>query len=248
MTQSEKPPAYWLDFLAWQADQTRRTRRYLARRAALREGLAIDVACGTGKALEELASSRPKLRGVGLDLDPSILREVHPALGRVGGRAEALPFPDNCAGAVIFHLALMWVNPTEALGEAKRVLGGGGHLILAAEPDYGGMLSHPEPGGKRPLGEGLAVGIRRAGGDPYIGRRLPALVQGTGLEILEYGLASRPWLYGPDDLVELERVFAFRQKIHPRSGGSWWTNARRAVKRGQYVEFLPVFYLLAVKR
>ncbi|OGD78625.1 MAG: hypothetical protein A2Y64_04770 [Candidatus Coatesbacteria bacterium RBG_13_66_14] len=70
----------------------------------------------------------------------------------------------------------------------------------------------------------------------------------AGLKTLEYGLASRPWLYGPEDLEELDRVFGFRREMHPRSGGVWWTNARRAARRGSYLEFLPVFYLLAVKR
>ncbi len=248
MSQSEKPPTYWLDFLAWQADQTRRTRRYLARRATLREGLVIDVACGAGHVLEELVSTRPKLGVVGLDADLSILGTASSDLPRVAGRAEALPFPAGSATAVIFHLALMWVRPAEALKETKRVLRRGGHLILAAEPDYAGMLSHPELGGKQLMAERLAKGIQRAGGDPFIGKQLPALVEGTGLDILEYGLASKPWHYGPDDLNELERVFTFRLEFHPQSGRGWLVKARQAAKRGSYMEFLPVFYLLAVKR
>jgi len=248
MTQSEQPPRFWLDFLAWQADQTVRTRRYLARRAALREGLVVEVACGTGLVLSELVSTRPGLKAVGLDVDPLILHEADPGITRVAGRAEALPFPDGCAAAVIFHLGLMWVKPPEALTEAGRVLRRGGHLILAAEPDYAGMLAHPEPGGRVPMAERLARGIQRAGGDPHLGRRLPVLVESAKLRILEYGLASRPWRYGPEDLEELDRVFGFRREIHTRSGGIWWKNARRAAGRGSYVEFLPVFYLLAVKR
>ena len=248
MSKREKPPIYWLDFLAWQADQTRRTRRYLARRAALREGLVIDVACGAGHVLEELVSTRPKLRVVGLDSDLLILGEVNPHLFRVAGRAEALPFHAGCATAVIFHFALMWVSPTEVLEETNRVLRRGGHLILTAEPDYAGMLSHPEPGDKQPMAGKLARGIQRAGGDPFIGKRLPTLVERTGLEVLEYGLASKPWHYGPDDLKELKRVFTFRLEFHPQSARNWWVKADRAAKRGSYMEFLPVFYLLAVKR
>jgi SAM-dependent methyltransferase len=248
MTRREQPPRFWLDFLIWQADQTARTRRYLARRAALREGLAVEVACGTALVLSELAATRPGLKTVGLDADPLILREADPGIARVAGRAEALPFPDGCAAAVIFHLGLMWVKPPEALAEAGRVLRRGGHLILAAEPDYAGMLYHPEPGVRAPMADKLARGIQRAGGDPFVGRRLPALVDSAGLRVLEYGLASRPWRYGPEDLDELDRVFGFRRELHPRSGDTWWRNARRAARRGSYVEFLPVFYLLAVKR
>jgi SAM-dependent methyltransferase len=244
----EQPPRFWLDFLAWQADQTKRTRRYLARRAALREGLVVEVACGTGLVLSELKSTRPGLKAVGLDVDPLILSEAATEIHRVAGRAEALPLPDGCAAAVIFHLGLMWVRPPQALAEAERVLKTGGHLILAAEPDYAGMLAHPEPGGRTPMAEKLAGSIQRAGGDPYIGRRLPALVDAARLKTLEVGLASRPWRYGPEDMDELDRVFGFRREIHPRSGGIWWTNARRAARHGSYVEFLPVFYLLAAKR
>jgi SAM-dependent methyltransferase len=248
VSRHEQPPQFWLDFLAWQADQTRRTRRYLARRAALREGLVVEVACGTGLVLSELADTRPALAVVGIDADPLILREADPKIHRVAGMAEALPIADGCAAGVVFHLGLMWVSPRKALTEAARVLKSGGHLILAAEPDYAGMLSHPEPGGRTPMAEKLAQGIQRAEGDPYIGRRLTVLVESVGLRVLEYGLASRPWRYGPDDLDELDRVFGFRRELHPRSGGLWWRNARRAAKAGSYVEFLPVFYLLAVKR
>lgn len=220
----------------------------MARRAALREGLVIEVACGTGLVLSELKSTRPGLKTVGLDVDPLILREADPEIFRVAGRAEALPFPDGCATAVIFHLGLMWVTPPEALAETRRVLKKGGHLILAAEPDYAGMLTHPEPGGRTPMAEKLARSIQHAGGDPYIGRRLPVLADSAGLRVLEYGLASRPWRYDPEDLEELDRVFRFRLELHPRSGGIWWKNARLAARHGSYLEFLPVFFLLAVKQ
>lgn len=245
MTDRLDPPEPWLDFLRWQSEQTRATCRYLARRCALRRGILLDLACGRGHVSEKLLQTRPELRLVGLDHDLNILPAPGNGLLPVCGGAEALPFADATVDFVLFHFSLMWVDPRSALAEARRVLKPGGKLLLCAEPDYAGMIVEPDPGDSKPMIMRLARGIERVGGDPYLGRKLPRLLDEAGFRLEDYGLGSRPSLYRREDWPSLERVFRFRSYFHPRSGPRWRANLKRLLRKQTYLEYLPVFYALA---
>ncbi|MCD4734047.1 class I SAM-dependent methyltransferase [bacterium] len=241
------PPEHWLDFLACQSEQTYNTRRYLFRRIGLRSGVVVEPGCGAGAALADLLKTRPELTAIGVDIDPTVLRAAPEGIERIVAPAEKLPLADSIADAVLFHFSLMWVNPRQALAEAFRILKPRGHLILAGEPDYGGMLSHPDPGDKKTMVSKLRRGIARVNGDPDLGRRIGELASGAGFEVLETGMASKPRRYGKENLEELAKLFRFRQMFHPRSTTIWERFARKSAQRNGYLEFLPVFYLLGKK-
>jgi len=247
MTQAT-PPEDWLAYLAWRAEQTRRTCRYLFRRCGLSRGILVDVGCGAGHAAAPYAALHPGLRVIGVEIDPVILSRAPDELGAVVGDACRLPLAEASVDAVMFHFTLMWLAPDKALREVRRVLKPGGHLLCCAEPDYGGMIHEPDPGVDRSMSSRLMRGIERVGGDPLCGRRLTGLVGDNGLRILEVGSVARPRHYPPDDAdaaEKLERIFAFRTLFHPRSGPQWRRRVRSALKAGGYFEYLPVFYLLA---
>jgi len=244
---SQLPPEHWLDFLACQSELTYNTRRYLFRRIGLRSGVVVEPGCGAGAALADLLKTRPELTAIGVDIDQTVLRAAQDNIQRIVAPAEKLPLADSIADAVLFHFALMWVNPRQALTEALRILKPGGHLLLAGEPDYGGMLSYPDPGDKKEMVGKLRRGIARVNGDPDIGRRIGELASGVGFEVLETGMSSKPLFYGKENLDELEKLFRFRRMFHPRSAPIWERFAGRFARRNGYMEFLPVFYLLGRK-
>ena len=162
---------------AWFAAERSR----LLRRARIAERRnVLDLGAGTGETLAEL-----RRRAVGpvvaLDCDIAALRLA--AGARVLGRAERLPFADGAFDLVFAQMFFLWARPLESvLAEVRRVLSPGGHLLAAAEPDYGGAVEHP--GGCGGIGK-LAAELGAEGADVQIGRKLGAALAAAGFESVE---------------------------------------------------------------
>ena len=133
----------------------RRALSLLARAWRTRDhrGLAIlDLACGAGSFLGDLAATFPRARLIGLDLSPAYLdvaaRET-PTAAFVQAKAEQLPIADASFDAVtavyLFHELPPKVR-TAVAAEIARVLKPGGVLALADsiqpkdEPRLGRLL------------------------------------------------------------------------------------------------------------
>jgi SAM-dependent methyltransferase len=138
-----------------------------------RGGVAIDVGCGTGRALAPLREAVGSAGAViALDVTPEMLHAARPAAAvaaaaRVLADARALPLRDGCA-EVIFAAGLVNHLPdTEAgLRELARVIRPGGKLVLfhpsgraTLAARHGHALSPDEP-----LAEGSLRGSTRASG------------------------------------------------------------------------------------
>jgi ubiquinone/menaquinone biosynthesis C-methylase UbiE len=101
-------------------------------------GDVLDVGCGTGWWLRELAASGvPARRLHGVDLLPSRVEAVRRALPEAHvdvGDARALPWPDGRFWLVTMFLVLSSedtdVSQRRSLAEARRVLAPGGHLFV----------------------------------------------------------------------------------------------------------------------
>jgi len=116
---------------------------FAARRAAILRAIAddvagaqviLDVGCGNGTYLVELATRSPAAQIVGIDLSPEML---HAAAARVGGRAclvrgdaLALPFESEQFDIVFMSHVLQLVPDVEGcIAEVARCLAPGGLLI-----------------------------------------------------------------------------------------------------------------------
>ena len=105
-------------------------------------GCVVDVGCGTGQTLAELARRRPDLDLVGLDGDPECLRR---ASARVPGARLALGDiaildrlpghhgdPDGACDVVVSSHSLEHLAcPVDALARWAGLLRPGGHLVVA---------------------------------------------------------------------------------------------------------------------
>src|ERR1700759_726906 len=111
-----------------------RTRSYESLR--LRPGgTVVDVGCGAGRAVAELAGQGP--RAIGVDLDPAMVSAAHdrfPDLDVRVAEATALPLDDGEAlgyrADKVYH---MLPEPAAALAEARRVLAPGGRIVLVGQ-------------------------------------------------------------------------------------------------------------------
>jgi SAM-dependent methyltransferase len=151
-------------------------RANVARRRAL-----LDLGCGFGVVSQELASlSRGRVVALDHSLPallaaPVLLRASPPACAD----SARLPFADASFDLVFCQLALLWMPLEATLAEVRRVLQPGG-VLLAIEPDYGGMIEQPPELATREL---WMAGLQRAGADPLVGRKLPGLLAGRGFAV-----------------------------------------------------------------
>ena len=115
----------------------------------------LDVGCGTGRMLDFIKQTWPRLPVVGIDMSDSYVAEARRHLKRWGwlgllvAKAEAIPLADASQDALtcvfLFHELPPQVR-RQALAEFARVLKPGGRLVLldslqyGDEPDYDGML------------------------------------------------------------------------------------------------------------
>lgn len=115
----------------------------------------LDVGCGTGRFLDFVKQTWPRLRIVGIDLSEPYVGEAKRHLKRwsrldlLVANGESMPLPDASHDAVtsifVFHELPPKVRRA-VLGEMARVLKPGGRLILldslqrGDKPDYEGLL------------------------------------------------------------------------------------------------------------
>jgi ubiquinone/menaquinone biosynthesis C-methylase UbiE len=134
--------------------QMRLLRRYVARRAralAPGQGQAVDLGCGPGHLVFELARQAPELRITGLDLSAEMLAEARRRSWSVGpgdrvsfelGDVERIPFDDNSLDLVVSTLSLHhWPEPIAVFDEIDRVLQPDGvFLIFDLRRDLGASI------------------------------------------------------------------------------------------------------------
>ncbi len=228
----------------WTAD----LRRYLYRQAGLaRARRALEVGCGSGAILGELAAQLPL--AVGLDLDRAVLAlaQVNAAGAPLtAGDAHTLPFAAASFDLSLCHFLLLWVaDPLGVLREMKRVTRPGGWVLALAEPDYGGRVDFPEA--LATLGLWQRESLQRQGADPLMGRKLAMLFHRAGLESVETGALGGQWRGAPDwDQWQLEWAVleSDLEKTFPDFESRKVLKAidQSAYQSGERVLFVPTFY------
>jgi len=159
----------------------------------------VDLGSGTGSVTAELVR-----RGggdvVAVDIQPDLLRldpEPFAQARRVVASADQLPFESESVDCVFCQYALLWMPLPETLAEVTRVLCPGG-VLIAIEPDLGGMLEWPERG----LKDLWIRVMREAGADPCVGRRIPPWLHENGFHVT---VEMMPELTPPPDPLAMLR-------------------------------------------
>lgn len=143
----------------------------------------LDVGCGTGTLLLQLASHVREARLAGVDADPEMLRQAEAKAAAAGigmeltpAWADALPFGDGAFDVVLSSLFFHHLQPPDkqqSLREIWRVLRPGGRVLIA---DFGRSASW--------LGRGSFQLIRLLDGYSntldHAQGRLPEFIAGAG--------------------------------------------------------------------
>lgn len=105
------------------------------------QGRAVDLGCGPGYLVLELARQAPALHVTGMDLSEEMLAKAETTARRAGlegrvsfakGDVQRIPFADGSVDLVVSTLSLHhWSDPVAALDEVARVLRPGGSFLIA---------------------------------------------------------------------------------------------------------------------
>ncbi len=96
----------------------------------------LDVGCGTGFCIGELAKSHLNARFIGLDIAMGMLRQtrchVKTRVNFICGDAEALPLRGNSVDLIVSNLVLQWCPNLEGVFSGfRRILKPGGVLLFS---------------------------------------------------------------------------------------------------------------------
>jgi SAM-dependent methyltransferase len=151
--------------------------RLLRRASIAHRASVLDLGAGWGLVQDELVR-RSRGAVVGLDRDPDALRALGPR--GVRGDATELPFGEGQFDLVFCQQVLMWTMPLDrVMSEIRRVLRPSG-VLVALEPDFGGMLEHPP---EIAIASVWRAALTRAGADPQVGRKLGPAAARAGFTI-----------------------------------------------------------------
>jgi ubiquinone/menaquinone biosynthesis C-methylase UbiE len=197
-------------------------------------------------------ASRAKRAAVGLDRRPEVLAAAarrRSGAAFVCGDAPNLPFRDGAFDAVVGAFMVMWLGDAPAfMGEASRVLKRGGVFVALAEPDYEGAIEYPPEASSR---EEVVEAVRRWGGDPAAGRKLPAYLSEAGFEVFRVGVLNSVWTPSRWAEEEEEEFELLERLVGASKGGRRLRAAARArraaISKGERCYFLPIFYAAARK-
>ncbi len=171
----------------------------------LADGLAcLDVGCGGGDVTREIARRvAPCGKVVGTDIDAmklEIAREetqeaqIENAEFRLSDIREGSGTPEFDVVYSRFLLTHM-SDPVAAIKSFLRQLRPGGVLALE-DIDFSGSFTYPESPAFRKFYDLYCAVIRRRGGDPNMGQRLPVFMKECGLEAIQISVVQPIGLTG----------------------------------------------------
>jgi len=164
------------------------------RELALRGGERIlDVGAGLGQLTRAMGrAAGPGAVVVAVERSPEQIARAQELARAAGeehllemrvGDARRLPLSEAERGSFdLAHARFLLEHvpdPAAVVREMVRAVKPGGRVVLA-DDDHALLRLHPEPPGLRAAWEAYCRSYDRAGNDPYVGRRLPALLEEAG--------------------------------------------------------------------
>ena len=172
----------------------------------------LDIGCGPGTDLADLAMATGNGDVIGVDADPTMVAEArrrmaaYPNVRVCEGDAHALPLADASVDRarldrVVQHLA----DPAVAVAEAARVLHASGTLVVA-DTDWDTLvIDDPDVETSRAYTRFVTRDVVRNG---PIGRQLPRLAVAAGLQV--HSVVAAPALFtsyeAADEILRLDAV------------------------------------------
>lgn len=192
----------WHQRFVRQAVWTQTLRQYLFQRANLNQANRIlEVGCGTGAVLSEVAAGGAFLYGLDINRQHlDLCAQNAPESHLIQADAFKLPFRPGSFDLIYSHFLFLWLpSPLEALVEMMRITRPGAVILCIAEPDYGGRIDYPQELVR--LGIWQTEALRRQGANPDVGRQLSEIFNQAGLIDILTGVMGGQWqgVISPDE-------------------------------------------------
>ncbi len=148
----------------------------------------LEIGCGIGTLLGRLSKKYTNSKFYGLDTSAEAIEFAKKTIQGdhihfIQGTAESLPFKDQTFEKVFFQTLMMYIaNPEESIREMVRVTKVGGKVIALAEGDWSNFYCNPPNQGMEFLVQFFLKNISAPGGNPYVGGKMVALFQKSGLD------------------------------------------------------------------
>ncbi|MFQ5919075.1 MAG: class I SAM-dependent methyltransferase [Thermoplasmata archaeon] len=190
----------------------------------------VDVGCGSGKFTSYLLGQAPPgAVAIGMDIDPSVLREGQSAddVGFILAAAEQIPILSNWADLVICRRLLMNLpRPSAALEEMVRTAKRDA-LVAAIEPDFLAERGHSTVPGELEFLRKLLL-LTSEGSDLGFGAKCVVLFKEVGLSEVDAFVHSPATIGGGDCFPTAHRerspqrladlVAKWRMELEPNLG------------------------------
>ncbi|SDM41215.1 methyltransferase domain-containing protein [Allokutzneria albata] len=192
----------------------------------------LDVGCGSGLAVAELAALGTAAAGV--DPNPEMIeiaRQRYPREEFLLGSAEALPHADASLRGYRADKVLHAVpDPAAAMAEAARVLAPGGRIVVLGQ-DWGGIaVDSDEPVLTRRLLAALSEGVPH----PMIARRSRNLLLDAGFRDVE--VEGRLAVFTRADAM----MHLLRRASNDPDGASWLADQLDRAERDRFFGMAPI--------
>ncbi|MEU8236191.1 methyltransferase domain-containing protein [Actinoplanes sp. NPDC048967] len=207
----------------------------------------VDVGCGTGRAVAELAGHG--VRAIGVDLDPVMLnaaRDRFPDLDLRAADAADLPLDDGEAHGYradkVYHVL---PDPSEALAEARRVLAPGGRIVLLGQDWDTMVIDSDQADLTRRIVHARADTIRH----PRVARAYRNLLSDAGFREVELEVHTMV-LTGTSTLPLLSGHAAAARNtsaISEEEAEAWISEQARRAAAGRLLVAIP-FFMAAANR
>ncbi|HEX6290596.1 MAG TPA: methyltransferase domain-containing protein [Herpetosiphonaceae bacterium] len=159
----------------------------------------LDLGCGTGGITRQIARAVQPARVLGIDASPAQLGfAVRHAIADGVANVDFVcddachpQLPPESFDVVVCHTLLMYLDtPAAALARQRQLVVPGGMVAALSEGDWGTVAIYPPSEHLQQCIDVLCNHIRRSGGDPEIGRKLPRLFRAAGFQHVEVAEAA----------------------------------------------------------